>query len=1351
MLLSVVNALAQDVSVAQIGDVKYTTLQAAVDEATAGQTIELLKDFELTTVTSHPSQNYNVEINKSITIDGKGYKITSSQGKRPLVLTGEGNNIILKDLTVINKDNVAALWISNALTCTLDNTVIDGTDYAGAYNQVVTISKFSDEGRVVLNVTNGSVIKTNDEGKAHYAIFTNHPTDINVTKSTIKGWAAVYVKSPAAGTNVTISNSTLVSSNAYSNVSNSFAAFVMEDNNVTVNVTNSKITLNNTGDQDQAIAAADGITGAVVNLGEGNEVEFVEPGNFKFALNDAEVKVSGGEFNAPVPEDCCAEGYIPTTLENGKYSVKQGSFVAQIDDVKYETLQAAFNAAKDGETVTLLGNYDATSESMAANPRQFVIKKSITFDGGGYTLTTKQRGIAVGNVNGDLSNDISVTFRDITIKNATSGARCIDTRGKIGTLTLDKVTLNTQGATGYTQPLTIGGNQATPANVIVTNGSVIQTNEKGNAYYAIVTFNPVNMTIEDSTIKGWACIYAKGQDSSAGSAGSTFTINNSTLVSTNEYNGESNSFAAFTMEDNDVTINVTNSEITLNNTGDQVQAIALASRSLTDIAVNLGEGNTVTFDGTGEVAYVLNSPIVKVSGGEFNAPVPEYCCAEGYIPTTLENGKYGVKEGSFVAQIDDVKYETLAAAIAAVPTDDTETTITMLANETVTEELTIATGKNIVLELNGKTISEACSKSGTSALITNNGTLTIQDITDVNKDGSGTGKITYTNGNPDTQSIPGYASNTIINHGSLTLNSGYIENTTNGGYAAYTVDNVTNGNLHTPTFIMSGGKLFNSYTDAVRMFLNSTTNLNKVTISGGILNSDKASGRVVVMHMPSANLGKGELNITGGSINGKVNAWSAANAGGVEDRFSDEQYANVKINITGGNIGSLSFAEMANTELRANSLVVTGGTYEVNPTEYVAEGYEAVDNKNSTWTVGKIVVSEKAFEEAAETADKHEDGSVTYTITPTVADSDGETIGNSTTEEKEITVAISSDETNVAEGASLDNLKMANVLTKAIQTEGAAAADKINVSIAVVAKDKTETAEAPEGTVVFDVHPEATVTVNNVTSSPVELANSDLKENASFTFTLNVDNNKFTEGATVQVVHKSDEFGDETFYKTVSGGKVSITVTHFSIFELSAVPDVVPANISEVGFATFSSTKAVDFTGIDAIHAYTAWMNGKIIEFTRIYKVPANTGLLIRNPNGAKAVSVGVPVIESAPSVSHNDLVPVSENIADGDLPDEENGYSNFILNKVKGVVGFYRPDGYGVDAGRAYLQVLTSSVSGVQSFTNLFDGETTAIDSITTADEQTQDNVFYDLSGRRVNNPQRGLYIVNGKKVLVK
>ena len=48
-------------------------------------------------------------------------------------------------------------------------------------------------------------------------------------------------------------------------------------------------------------------------------------------------------------------------------------------------------------------------------------------------------------------------------------------------------------------------------------------------------------------------------------------------------------------------------------------------------------------------------------------------------------------------------------------------------------------------------------------------------------------------------------------------------------------------------------------------------------------------------------------------------------------------------------------------------------------------------------------------------------------------------------------------------------------------------------------------------------------------------------------------------------------------------------------------------------------------------------------------------------------------------------------------------------------------------------------------------DDETTDIESITT-DEETKDNdVYYNLNGQRVSNPQKGVYIHNGKKVIIK
>ena len=391
--------------------------------------------------------------------------------------------------------------------------------------------------------------------------------------------------------------------------------------------------------------------------------------------------------------------------------VVKSNGVAQIGDTKYETLQAAFNAAHDGDVVLLLGDYDAASEAMAGGMRQFVINKSFTLDGQGHTVTTKDRGFGVGNVNGDVDSKINVTFKDITIENMASGARCIDTRGMIGSLTLDGVTLKTDGASGgYTQPLTIGGNQSEIATVNITN-STIQTNEAGTAYYAIITFNPVNMTIEGSTIKGWACIYAKGEDSSAGSAGSTFNIDNCTLVSTNAYSGESNSFGAFVLEDNNVTINVTNSNITLNNTGDQIQAIVAPQDNNVTGSVSLGEGNNVTFEGSGQCAFELNSTnSLEVSGGTFNVEVPEEFCADGYIPEDNGDGTYGVKVGTYVAQIGTTKYETLQEALDAAEAEDTPNIVINLLNDATLDitawdgaknPLSIGTANTLSITING--------------------------------------------------------------------------------------------------------------------------------------------------------------------------------------------------------------------------------------------------------------------------------------------------------------------------------------------------------------------------------------------------------------------------------------------------------------------------------------------------------------------------------------------------------------------------------------------------------------------------------------------------------------------------
>lgn len=184
-------------------------------------------------------------------------------------------------------------------------------------------------------------------------------------------------------------------------------------------------------------------------------------------------------------------------------------------------------------------------------------------------------------------------------------------------------------------------------------------------------------------------------------------------------------------------------------------------------------------------------------------------------------------------------------------------------------------------------------------------------------------------------------------------------------------------------------------------------------------------------------------------------------------------------------------------------------------------------------------------------------------------------------------------------------------------------------------------------------------------------------------------------------------------------------------------------SITAAGLATFSSTKPLDFTGADAVEAYTATVSttGQIT-YSRIYKVPANTGLVVRSTQGG-AVSINVPELTGdADVIAANDLVAVSQTIEQLASTNED-GTTNYILNIVKDKLGFYKANNKKVAAGKAYLK---AGVDESRSFIGVDD--MTGIESIAAI---VSDGQYYDLQGRRVAQPQKGLYIVNGKKVIIK
>ena len=206
-----------------------------------------------------------------------------------------------------------------------------------------------------------------------------------------------------------------------------------------------------------------------------------------------------------------------------------------------------------------------------------------------------------------------------------------------------------------------------------------------------------------------------------------------------------------------------------------------------------------------------------------------------------------------------------------------------------------------------------------------------------------------------------------------------------------------------------------------------------------------------------------------------------------------------------------------------------------------------------------------------------------------------------------------------------------------------------------------------------------------------------------------------------------------------------------NIVELSA-PEFVSLNITNI--ATFSSKWPLDFSEIPQLKAYIASgfspSTGELT-LTRVYKVPAREGLLLKGETG----EYEVPTTET--DMYYSNLLkgmPTATTISptDGD-------YTNFILaNGANYGIGFYPLSKEGeIAAGKAYLQLPTSVLpaAGARGIKLVFDdeekeNETTGIESLTHDPSLIGEKSIYTLSGQRVEKTIKGnLYIVNGKKLL--
>lgn len=181
--------------------------------------------------------------------------------------------------------------------------------------------------------------------------------------------------------------------------------------------------------------------------------------------------------------------------------------------------------------------------------------------------------------------------------------------------------------------------------------------------------------------------------------------------------------------------------------------------------------------------------------------------------------------------------------------------------------------------------------------------------------------------------------------------------------------------------------------------------------------------------------------------------------------------------------------------------------------------------------------------------------------------------------------------------------------------------------------------------------------------------------------------------------------------------------------------NALPVSIGDSKFATLWTPVALNVP--EYVTAYTATINGDVLELEEVKGViPAETGVVINGEEGSYNFNIAPETPES-----------IEKGSLTGTVNTITTPTNTLTLQEVSdAVVGFKMYNGETVSGFKARLET-----DGTQhTLRMVFGGTATGIDGVAAADGQNA-GAIYDMSGRRVAKPAKGLYIVNGQKVLFK
>ncbi len=250
-------------------------------------------------------------------------------------------------------------------------------------------------------------------------------------------------------------------------------------------------------------------------------------------------------------------------------------------------------------------------------------------------------------------------------------------------------------------------------------------------------------------------------------------------------------------------------------------------------------------------------------------------------------------------------------------------------------------------------------------------------------------------------------------------------------------------------------------------------------------------------------------------------------------------------------------------------------------------------------------------------------------------------------------------------------------------------------------------------------------------------------------------------GATTTLSLQNISLNNETFndYEatfTAQGSSVTLTFSAEEKYQLF----LDEVKITKPG--TPITSTSVTTTGGYATYCYQYPLNLDGIEGAKAYKVNTidnkNEKVMLTQITGT--IKGGVPFILKADGDDATFEIPLadeSETVPDGNLlvgtlaptfvAQTSGDYTNFAYSKSKECFVKLGDAGNTVPANRAYLPVKLSGNNQAKSFTLTFDNA----DGIARTQIEGGEERVYNLAGQRLQKAQRGVNIINGRKVLVK